>query len=131
MSSNHEFTDSGSRKHVTKVAEGSYHFQFIRSHLNFTLQSVSSPSPCTHIIKNTCQSLESAAILMQQLFEAIAVDAVVDRQHMGTHLNIMQEVMVCSAAFTLKPLLLEASFHIKSLLTHSSSVTAMMTRSSA
>ena len=81
-SSDSYFTASTSRKHVTLVAEGSYHLQLIRSDLDFTLWSALnraciSHAPCTPIIRILCQMLWPAAFLMHPKFVAIAVDAVV------------------------------------------------------
>ena len=62
-------------KHVTQLAEGSYHLQLIRSYLNVTLRSAVnkvgiSPASCTSIIKSWCQLLEPAAFLMLPEFAA-------------------------------------------------------------
>ena len=61
-SSNRYFTASTSRKHVTQVAEGSYHLQLIRSGLDFILWPAVnrvdiSHAPCTPVIRIWCQSL--------------------------------------------------------------------------
>ena len=62
---------------------------------------------------------------------------VYDRQGMGIHLNsargpgLTKDYDLCLPAFTLNPFFSMASFQIKSLLTHSSRESAMMTRSSA
>ena len=47
-SSDRYFTASTSRKHVTQVAEGSYHLQLIRSDLDFTLWSAINRAGISH-----------------------------------------------------------------------------------
>ena len=82
MSSDCYFTASTSRKHVTEVAEGSYHLQLIMSDLDFILwpavnRAGISYAPFTPIIRIWCQSLYPTASPMHPKFAAIAVDAVV------------------------------------------------------
>ena len=63
------------------VAKGSYHLQFVRPHLDFSLWSAvkgacCSMAPCTPVIRVLCQALEPSALLMHPVLTAFAEDAV-------------------------------------------------------
>ena len=47
-------SQSGNRKHVIQVAEDSYHFQLIRSNLNFTQRSGINGSVCVCVCVRAC-----------------------------------------------------------------------------
>ena len=87
------------------------------------------------------QALEPTAFLVHLVLAAIAEDAVAAHSSATAHGNspelcrrsspILQIMMFVFPAFTLSPFFSIASFQVKSLLTHSSSDSAMITRSSA
>ena len=95
-------------------------------------------APCTPVNKVLCQALEPTVFLVHSVLTAFAEDAVVAHSSATAHGNlpelckrsspIPQIMIFVFSAFTLSPFSSSASFQVKSLLTYSSSDSAMVTR---
>ena len=140
MSSDCYFTASTSRKHVTQVAEGSYHLHLIRSCLDFTLWSAVNRVGISHAHQSYNQDLVSVvascisyAPKVRSHCSRCCCCLLYDRHRMGIHRSrpLPQIKTFVFTAFTPNPIFSMASFHIKSLLTHSSRESAMIIGSSA
>ena len=119
--------------------------KLVRSNLDFLLWSAiqgacSSLAPCTSVVRVFFQALEPTALLVHPVLAAIAEDAVAAHssatggnspEHCRRSSPIPQIIIFVFRAFTLRPFFSIASLHVKSLLTHSSSDSGMITRSSA
>ena len=100
--------------------------------------SCSSLAPCKSVIRVLCQVIEPTAFLVHSVLAAVAEDAVA--VHSSAHGNspdlcrrsrpVPQIMIFVFPAFT-QSFLSIASFQVKILLTHSSSDSAMITRSLA
>ena len=118
--------------------------QACQSDLDFLLWSAiqgtcSSLAPCTSIVRVLFQALEPTAFLVHPVLAAIAEDAVAAHSSATDSAwklacrrssPIPQIMIFVFPAFTLSPFFSIASFQVKSLLTHSSSDSAVITRSS-
>ena len=96
--------------------------------------------PGTSSVRVFFQVLEPTALLVHPVLAAIAEDAVAAHSSATDGAwklacrrssPVPQIIIFVFPAFTLSPFFSIASFHVKSLLTHSSSDSAMITRSSA
>ena len=133
------------KNHVTQVAEGSYHLQLTRSDLislcglpsigqAFPMQTYNqdlvsvivacrifyAPKVCSHCSRCCC-----CLLLYDKTAHGYSPELCKRSR------SVSQIMTFVFPAFTLSPFFSVASFHIKSLLTHSSRESAMMTRSSA
>ena len=141
-----KFTGTVCWEHVSSVAKGSYHLQLVRSIFDFPLWSAvqgacSFLAPCTTVIRVLCQVLEPIAFLvhpvLQPLQDAVAAhSSATDGAWKLTW--TLQEVQACTTDHDLhlsciysSPFSFIAFFKVKSLLTYSSSNSAMITRSLA
>ena len=129
--------------HVSYVAKQNYH----RSDLDFPLWSAfqgacSSLASCTSVIRVLCQESEPTAFGVHPVFAAIAEDVVAAHSSatdgawklawaLQEVQPVPQTMIFVFSAFTLNPFSAIASFQVKSLLTHSSSDSVMITRSLA
>ena len=104
-------------------------------------RSVHSLAPCTSVIRVLCQVLESTAFLtqcLQPLQNMLLLPTPVRQTAHGNSPELcrrprpMSQIMIfVFPAFTLSPFSSNTSFQVKSHLTHSSSNSAMITRSYA
>ena len=103
-------------------------------------RSVQFPGAVSSVIRVHCQVLEHTTFLLHAVLALIAEMLLLPtpvpqtahgNSHDLSHDPVPQNMIAVFAAFTLSPFFSIASFLVKSILTHSSSDSAMITRSSA
>ena len=135
------------RVHSHLLLRACLHLKLVRSDLDFLLWSAiqgacSSLALCTSVVRVFFQALEPTAFLVHPVLAAIAEDVLLPTPvRQMAHGNspelcrrsspVPQIMIFVFPAFTLSPFFSIASFQVRSLQTHSSSDSAMITRSSA
>ena len=125
-------------------SKGSYHLQLVRCDLDFPFDqgACSSLAPCTSVIRVLCQTLEPIAFIVHPCLQPLQKMLLLPFPVRQTaHENwpelcrrsrpVPQIMIFVFPAFTLSPFSSIDSILVKSLLTHSSRDSAMITRSSA